>query len=473
MTGLAILDTRPEAGEPREYRFPPFTRSSLPNGLTVIRADVPGRPLLQAQLLVHGGAGGGAVSEDPARAGVTALAARAMTEGTARRTAVEFIEASERLGAGLGADAGWDSLATHVEVPRSRLAPALALLAELSLEPTFPAQEVERIRDERLNDIRQATADPTRRVGRAFAATIYDAFVPYARPLGGSEETVADLDRDALAARHQDLMHPGAATLIVSGDLGGVAVDEAIAAAFGDWTATTTAGAAVSAAASGMEAKGHPDGPRVVVVDRPGAPQSEVRVGHIGLPRRIPDFHALSVMNSLLGGLFTSRLNRLLREEKGYTYGVHSGFDLRRSAGPFAVRCAVESDVTVPAINDILSELRRVREAPVETEELQMARDYLVGVFPLRFESSAQVAGALAGLVVHGLPDDELDRYRPTIAGVTIEDVRAVAQAHIDPDGASVVVVGDASKFADQLADAGHGEVEVIRDDDAGEEQSA
>ena len=427
-----------------------------------------GAPLLQAQLLIRGGAGGGASSEDRAQAGVTVLAARAMTEGTARRDAVEFIEAAERLGAALGAEAGWDSLGTHVEVPRSRLREALALLAELTLEPSFPTAEVERIRGERLNDIRQATADPRRRVERAFPATIYDASAPYARPLGGTEETVADLDRDAMAKRHERLMHPSAATLIVSGDLEGVPVEEAIEAAFGEWS--TTSGDTTDAVAT---VKAHPDGPRVVVVDRPGAPQSELRVGHIGLPRRIPDFHALSVMNSLLGGLFTSRLNRLLREEKGYTYGIHSGFDLRRSAGPFAVRCAVESDVTAPALSDIMSELRRIREAPVEADELKMARDYLVGVFPLRFESSAQVAGALGGLVIHELPDDELDRYRPTIAGVTVEDVHDAAREHIHPDGASIVVVGDASRFADQLVDAGYGKVKIVRDDDVGAEQAA
>jgi predicted Zn-dependent peptidase len=195
-------------------------------------------------------------------------------------------------------------------------------------------------------------------------------------------------------------------------------------------------------------------------------------VGHVGVPRRIDDFHALSVTNALLGGLFNSRLNRLLREERGYTYGVHSGFDMRRGAGPFAVRCAVESDVTAPAIDDIMAELARIGEAAVEPDELDAARDYLIGVFPLRFETSAQVAGALSGLVIHDLPDDELDRYRPTIAAVTTADVRAAASAHIHADAASIVIVGDTSRFEEQLREAGYGDVEVIHDEgfsDAGE----
>ena len=203
----------------------------------------------------------------------------------------------------------------------------------------------------------------------------------------------------------------------------------------------------------------------VVLVHRPGAPQSELRIGHVGTKRLIVDFHALSVTNALLGGLFNSRLNRLLREERGYTYGVHSGFDMRRAAGPFAVRCAVESDVTAPAIVDIMSELERLREDPVEAAELDAARDYLIGVFPLRFETSAQVAGALAALIVQDLPDDELDRYRPTIAAVSADDVLAAARAHIHPERASIVVVGDVSKFEEPLREAGYGEVEVIHDE--------
>jgi zinc protease len=262
-----------------------------------------------------------------------------------------------------------------------------------------------------------------------------------------------------LVQRHAALLHPAAATLIVSGDLDGVAVDDIAAASFGDWTPVDDA--ATNAVQPDQSAAGR----RVVLVDRPGAAQSEVRVGHVGNSRMIEDFHAVSVMNAILGGLFNSRLNRLLREERGYTYGVHSGFDMRRAAGPFAVRCAVESDVTAPAIIDIMGELERIREAPVEADELDAARDYLVGVFPLRFETSAQVAGALSGLVVYGLPDDELDRYRPAIAAVSAEDVLAAARARIDPAAASIVVVGDVAKFEEPLREAGYADVEVIRGD--------
>ncbi len=208
----------------------------------------------------------------------------------------------------------------------------------------------------------------------------------------------------------------------------------------------------------------------MVVVHRPGSPQSELRIGHVGVPRRVDDFHAISVLNAILGGLFGSRLNALLREQKGYTYGVHSSFDMRVGAGPFAIRTAVQTEYTVPAIEDTLTELRRIGEAPVTDEELTVARDYLVGVFPLRYETSGQVAGAIAGLIANGLPDDELDRYRPAVAAVSAEQVLETARARIRPAATSVVVVGDADAFLPALEAVGIGEVSVVHEEVGGPE---
>ena len=214
----------------------------------------------------------------------------------------------------------------------------------------------------------------------------------------------------------------------------------------GGWTEPT-----VAAPVRGLADAGATGGRRIVVVDRPGSPQSELRIGHLGVPRSNPDFHAISVLNALLGGLFGSRLNSLLREQKGYTYGVHSSFDMRVGSGPFAVRTAVQTEFTVPSVVETLGELQRIREGLVTDEELTIARDYLVGVFPLRYETSGQVAGAIGGLVAHGLPDDELDRYRPAIAAVSAEQVLAAAQRYIRPDEAVVVIVGDADAFVPAL----------------------
>lgn len=466
------LAQRPAAGEPRDYRFPRFERSRLANGVGLITAHLPSRPLLVGHLLLHG-SGTGAAAEPAHRAGATVLAARAMTEGTRRRDAVELVEASERLGAEIAADAGWDSFAVSVEVPRSRLAAALELLAEVALEPSFPADEVQRLRDERINDLLQARAEPRRRVERAFAETIYAPGAAYGRPQGGMEETVPGLDRDTLADRHAAILRPSHATLVLAGDLTGIDATALAQASFRAWAepsgaqaGTADRGASVDAADPASDAPA--SGPSVVVVHRPGSPQSELRIGHVGVARRSPDFHAISVLNAILGGLFGSRLNALLREQKGYTYGVHSGFDMRVGAGPFAVRTAVQTEFTVPAIVDTLAELRRIREAPVTSEELTTARDYLVGVFPLRYETSGQVAGAIAGLVAHGLPDDELDRYRPAVAAVDPDQVLEAARTRIRPDAVSVVVVGDADAFLPALERAGVGAVTVVHEEVTG-----
>lgn len=447
---------RPQPGVPRPYTFPSFERARLENGLSVISIDLPARPLLAGVLIALGGAG-----DDPeAEAGATVLMARALSEGTDTYDAIALVEATERLGASLHAEAGWDALSVSVDVPGDRFPAALDLVAEVMARPTFPASDVERLRDERLNDLLQARADPRRRAEEAFIETIYASSSPYRHSAAGTRETVerlgSDETRRALARRFD----PAAMTLIVGGELGGLDVHALAVEQFGTWKADAQAGPAstVDASPSSLER-------RVRVIHRPGAVQTEIRVGHPGLARLIPDFHAVSVMSAILGGLFNSRLNRKLREEKGYTYGASAGFDLRRSAGPFAARAAVNTDVTVPAIADMIAELDAIRSEAPTADELNAARDYLVGVFPLRFETPGAVVGALSGLVMHGLPDDELARYRGAIEAVDGDAVLAAASMHVRPHEAAIVLVGDADAFMPALEAADLGPISVERDE--------
>jgi zinc protease len=457
-----VLADRPKPGTPRPYEFPSFERARLANGLTIITVDLPGRPLLSASLVLRNGA-----ADEPSRAaGATVLAARALSEGTEHYDAVALIEASERLGASLHAEAGWDAGSVSVEVPATRLEPALVLLAEMVARPTFPAHEVERLRDERLNDLLQARADPRRRAEEAFADTIYAADSPYHRPAGGRKETVETLDREALRAAHSRGFDPARMTLIVAGELAGLDVARIAERLLGEWQPWP---ASTEALRTIVDRPARTD--RLVrVVHRPGAVQTEIRVGHVGVPRRIPDFHALSVMGSILGGLFNSRLNMKLREEKGYTYGAGAGFDLRRAAGPFSARAAVNTEVTVPALVDMLAELERMRESRVTDQELAAARDFLVGVFPLRFETPGPITGALSGLVIHELPDDELARYRPSIEAVGIDDVLAAARNRLLLDQAQIVLVGDADSFGSALEAANVGPIRIETDEGPREE---
>jgi len=452
------LATRPTPGTPRIYEFPPFVKSRLANGTELRVVDLPGRPLVSVVVAIRRGA----ADEPPDLAGVSSLAARALSEGTARHDAIGLVEASERLGAELHASAGWDATSVGVEVLADRLAPAVDLLAEMLLTPTFPAHEVERLRDQRMNEVLQAYADPRRRAEIAFDETIYTEASAYRRLLGGSRVTVPGVDPDALRARHAAWMDPSRTTIVVGGDLAGIDLRGILeplsgsefggGAGAGEPTLVVTAASAI-------------DAPTVRIVHRPGAVQTEVRVGHVGLRRRIPDFHAVSVMSAILGGLFGSRLNMRLREEKGYTYGAHAGFDLRVHPGPFGARAAVDTDNTVPAVADLLGELRRMRDSDVTPDELRAAKDYLIGVFPLRFETPGPVVGALAGLATNELPDDELARYRPGIEAVTIADVRRAAEEHVHIDRLAVVLVGDADRIATDVEAAGFGELEVVRED--------
>jgi zinc protease len=401
----------------------------------------------------------GASDEPAANGGATVLAARALTEGTEVRDAVALTEAAERLGASIHAEAGWDALSVGVDVPASRLEPALELLAEVVRRPAFPEAEVDRLRDERLTDLLQVKSDPRRRADEAFSAAIYAASSPYQRPAGGGMDTVTGLTPAELRSVHGRACLPSQGALVIAGDVRPDAVDRAAAAMFGSWSGTD------APAAGPVDDTGAVEARFVRVVHRPGSVQTEIRIGHRGLERRHPDYHAVVVMSAILGGLFNSRLNMNLREDKGYTYGASAGFDMRRGHGPFSARAAVNTEVTVPALREFLHELDRIREVPVTDDELRAARNYLIGVFPLRFETPGPVAGSLAGLFVHGLPDDELDRYRASIEAVSVDDVLRVARDHIRPEAAAVVLVGDHDRFGADLEAAAIGPVEVIRDD--------
>jgi zinc protease len=454
-TDDVVVAERPAPGTPRPYAFPAVTRSQLDNGLTIQVADLPGRPLVSAVLITPIGA-----ADEPASDGGSAvLMARTLTEGPQRFDAVALTEAAERLGASLHAEAGWDATSIGVDVPSTRLEPALELLAEVLLRPTFPAAEIDRLRDERLNDLLQAQADPRRRADETFIGTIYAPSAPYHRPAAGTRESVERLDESVVRDAYRRILHPARATLVVGGDLGGQDVVAFAQRLLGAWSrdegAASPAPVIDAAAASGR---------LVRVVHRPGSVQTEIRVGHRGLPRRVPDYHAVTVMGAILGGLFNSRLNMQLREAKGYTYGAGAGFEMRRGAGPFTARAAVNTEVTVPALVDTIAELERMRDTRVTEEELAAARDFLVGVFPLRFETAGAVVGALSGLAVHGFQVDELTEYRQRVEAVDIDAVAAAAREHLLVDEADIVLVGDVDAFGSDLEAAGLGILVIDRD---------
>ena len=386
----------------------------------------------------------GAVTEPTGQDGVARLTARALLEGTRSRTGDVLTESLERLGASVVADAEWDSGALTMTVLASRLSEAMALVAEVILEPSFPERELERLKAERLAEILQLRAEPRGLADEMFSRFLYASDSRYALPDGGSASSISAIDRKGVAAFHAARYRPGSTTAIIVGDIG---VDDALRVLRSRLDAWPAQRAPI------IDADDRPaQRTRAVhLVEKADAPQTELRIGHVGIPRVHPDYFAALVMNMLLGGLFSSRINLNLREAHGYTYGASSFFDWRRQAGPFVVATAVRSDVTAAAAREVLTEIDRMRAEKVGTEELSLATSYLEGVFPIRYESTAAIARALTGMVVYGLPSDYFDTYRDRVRSVSAPDVLRAAREFLRPEELQLVAVGDPAVVREPL----------------------
>lgn len=442
---------RPTPGLPRPYEFPDVHRDRLANGVRVIVAPMRRLPLVTVLALVDAGA-----SADPTNAeGNAALTARALGEGTAGLDGAAVAERFERLGTSFETSADWDSAVARLTVTPDRLDAAFALFAELVCAPTFPDADVARLRDERLADLEQQLAEPRGLADRRFTGALYSPSSRYARPAGGSARSVARLDAAATRALHARHYCPATTTLIFVGSISPEQARTLAEARFGAWRASGGApSVAPNAAASAVR--------RVVVVGKADAPQTELRVGHVGVPRAHPDHLAIVVMNAILGGLFSSRINLNLRERNAFTYGASSGFDWRRGPGPFVTSSAVKSEVTDRATEEILREFDAIREAAPTPEEVSLATDYLAGVFPIRYESTAAVAGALAGATVFDLQEDWFRTYRERVLRISGAEVLAAARAHLDPSRALILAVGDPEVVAPALERLALGKLSVL-----------
>ena len=434
---------RPAPGAPRPYHFPDFVRRELPNGLTVWVVEVPGAAVVNVHLLVDAGA----AAEEEAHGGVAALTAQLLVTGTARLDASAFAEATEMLGIEVSSESSWDSARAAFQSLPQHMTPGLALLAEMVLQPRFDPGEFERLKAERLADILQARADPGRLADEMFLRHLYDAGTPYRRLSAGTPESVESIGLEDVRAHHEVHWRPSNAHLIVAGPADPEEVFAAATEHLGAWQGSGPGHRTFEPRASG--------GRRIVLVDRPGSVQSELRVGQLGIDRRSPRYFPAMVLGAMLGGVFGSRLNLRLREELGYTYGARAGFDPRRATGPFSAAAAVQTEVTADALREMVGLLSTVRDAAPDDTELHEVRDYLVGVFPLRFETTGGVAVAIEPLAVYGLPDDWWQVYRARLEGVGADDVLDAARDLLRPDDYLMLVVGDADKVRAELEATG------------------
>jgi predicted Zn-dependent peptidase len=441
----------PVLGPVPVLKVPPIQKRALANGLPVWIVEMHKVPLVNIALVVKAGA-----SADPiGKYGVASFTAAMLDEGAGTRNALDLADAIDFLGASLTTGSSFDASSVRMQTPVSKLDDALPLMADVALRPSFSQTELDRVRKERLTTLLQTRDNPQGLAALAFSRLVFGARNRYGTSAMGNDASNGEMSVADLKSFYTAYYQPSNSHLIVVGDVTADAVLPKLEKAFGGWkNGAATAKPTVEAASQ--------HGPRqIYLVDKPGAPQSQIRIGWIGVPRNTPDYYPLAVLNTALGGSFTSRLNQNLREEHGYTYGASSTFDMRLSAGPFVAYAGVQTDKTTESLQEFFKELSGIRQ-PMTPDDLKRAKNYLALGFPQEFETTGGMAGNLVTLVVYNLPESYFSEYVPKVQAVTVADVQRVANQYIQPDRFAVVVVGDLSKIEAGIRAANLGPVRVV-----------
>ena len=435
----------PQPGPVPAVRFPEVRVVRLSSGLELRTVEHSGPPVVTFRLVMPVGS----VSDPAGQAGLAALTAALLDEGSDHRTGFELHAALDRIGARFGIGVGSDATTVSLTTLSRSATEGLALLAEIVARPRFNDTDVARVRDLRRSRLRQLRTVPGAVADRVFLETLYAAH-PYGHLSIGTDESLLGLTTADVRQFHRDGYQLGPATLIAVGALTHDRFVDAAERAFGDIEVRPVSETVVVDPV-GLGAPGPPSA-RLVLIDRPGAVQSELRVGHVAADRRTPDYHALQVLNMVLGGQFVSRLNLSLREEKGYTYGVRTSFDCRRAPGPFAMQGSVQAGATVEALQEVFAQMEAIgRDRPTTPAELGVARAALTRGFARGFETAGQIAGGISQLVLHGLGEDYYDRFVAQVEAVDVSAVTAAATAHLHADRAVAVIVGPADQIVPGL----------------------
>nr|WP_296073315.1 pitrilysin family protein [uncultured Actinoplanes sp.] len=443
---MTLIATRPDPGDARPYEFPALQRVTVGGG-TVIAAHLPGQLLASSMLLLDAGA----ARESDGREGTATVLAKSLEEGTAKRDSAAYAIALETLGADFSPSVDWDTFRVNVSAPVPLLLDAVRLAAEAVRTPRLDPADVTRVRDDEVTALRMDWAQPGPRADAALRADLFGATDRYGRPLHGDPDSVAAVQVDDVAAFHRDwLLRPG--VLLVAGDL-----DTLDLRALGEAAFAGTAGEPLPEQGPlGVPVR---DRRRTILVDRPGSVQSTLRIGHRAPERATPDYVAMTLAATVLGGAFTSRLNHLIREVKGYTYGIRGSYAMTRRFGRFEVAAGVQTAVTVPAVADTVGEIARTQLDGVTEDELAVARSWRAGQLSVEMQTPGAIVGALSTLVVHGLPDDYYATLRRQYLEATVAEVSAAAAEHLHPHGLTLVIEGDAAVLRDELTAAGLGEL--------------
>ena len=430
----------PALGPDPRFELPEIRRQTRPNGLRVWTAEHREVPLISVLVLLPVGA----AWDPPERPGLAAITGDLLDEGAGALTALEVHEALAKIGAQLDTEVGSDATLLELTVLERHAARGLELLSDMVRQPRLEQRDFDRVRDLRLNRLVQLRDSPSSLADRVFTEQLFKGH-PYGHLPIGTEGSLRGMMLREVTAFHARAYRPSAATIIAVGDATHERLADLVDAAFETWQPPPADGpfAADPAASTAAPARSA----RVAVVSRPAAAQSELRIGHVGPSRATPDYHALLVLNMVLGGQFVSRINMNLRERKGYTYGARTSFDFRRAPGAFVLQASVQSDATADAIQEAIGELRAVRgERPVTRDELETGRAALTRGYPRNFETADQVGRAAVQLALYDLPEDYFTTFVPKVLALGEDDVTRAAAAHLDPDRLLTVVVGDREK---------------------------
>jgi predicted Zn-dependent peptidase len=437
----------PEVGPDPVLQFPPIEKAKLSNGLNVWTIEHRDVPLVVFVMVLPAGA----AADPDDRPGLAALVGDMLDEGCGSRSAMDLHDILARLGAQLETEVGADATVVTLSVLAQNMSRGASLLAEMLREPRFEQKEFDRVRDLRLNrllqlrDLAPAVAD------RAFTQLLYRNH-PYGHLAIGTEGSLRGMMLREVVTFYRRAYSPERMTLIAVGDASHAQLLQASTEGFQAWSPASEEGAAAPVDAAHVDPPRHTQ-ERLAVVHRPSAAQSELRIGQVAAERRTTDYHALVVLNMILGGQFVSRINMNLREEKGYTYGARTAFDFRRGRGPFLLQVGVQTDVTADALREALSELSAIRgDRPATDAELNMAKAALTRGYPRNFETADQIARAAGQLALYELPDDYFSQFTPRVNGVDVAAITRVAQAYLDPARMLTVVVGDRDKITAPLA---------------------
>jgi zinc protease len=440
----------PTIGPPAGFRFADIHKDRLPNGLGLWSAEHRSLPVVNFVLVLPAGSS----ADFEGYEGLAAITADMLDEGTGHLSAIDVNAAFARIGAHLDTDVSADATLLAVTALAKFAGPALSLMADCLIRPRLAVEDFERIRQLRLTRLVQIRDMPSAIADRAFMQLVYGSH-PYAHMALGTEESLRQLTIDTVRQFHGNLYSPTHATLLATGDISATEFRRLATELFSEWGSAAAHLPEDAAVSPPPLAPSH----RMVLVNKTGAAQSEIRIGEVGLARNTPDYHPLIVLNMILGGQFVSRINMKLRQEKGLTYGARTAFDFRRGRGPFMLQTSVQSDATAEAIKESLAEIQAIRtDRPPTPEEVEIAKAALTRGYARNFETPEQLARALAQLVLYGLPDDYFDTFMANVSAVTVERTRSVAVMHLDPDRLGTAIVADAAIVAPQIVAAGLGE---------------